>query len=663
MTQGPEDKDGKKKRKVPKTMIFGVDDVKAEQPAQTQEPTQPQIDSPAPASTEKKRKVPKTLLFETKGALEEAVLQAAVETDKEVAAEAKAVAEAAEAKTEAARAHAQSEAEQTESKQHNQQAPEEAAPTPDAGGKKRKVPKTLLFDTAALKEKAAEIDAAAQQPTPQSTPESAAKSPTESPAEPAANPEAPPDVQGGQKRKVPKTLLFEVPVAEKAAEKTERKISKTILEETDTLKSAAARLRREAAEQAEAEQAEAEQAGAAETSVRDDDAPPELNIDGPQVKLFFEKEDELDVTVVSAEESPTAQVAQEAGPEVVPAAWPEASAEEPGADSAVTDFSPPEPAAEEKPKRKVPRTLLFNPVIGSDGEEVAPEQAEDKNAPRKISTRKIAKTLLDHKPISAEQIIAASMDPPLDETEAEKVVERYIARTMLDHSILFDQLSKSQHHAQEKAEEELKERLNEPFKPFIPIECKKTALDCPFTWDATYAKEKYRYCDKCQRPVYNFAGLEIADAEAIILKAENRSKFTLYKRTDGLFMTGDCPVAMKKRSDMILMSVGGFLLALCLVGYMMMLPKPKPQPAAAPQAVPTTAHPDTDNLPGVHRIPTSGTAGGNYESWVRDESGHLVRRKPPAQQVQQAPQPAPQQLPPPVQAPQQEDWVFPNGEK
>jgi len=626
MTQGPEDKEGKKKRKVPKTMIFGVDlpkdepaspaSTEAQAAAETAEPTESQ-------SAEKKRKVPKTLLFETQGAMEAAVLEAAAETDKQVLAEAEALAQ--------------------QQLQDLLKQPEPAEPQQDSD-KKRKVPKTLLFDTAALKEKAAEIDSAANAasnaasnaaPAPESAPESAPEPAPES----ASKPET-------AKRKVPKTLLFDPAKAAAAAQaaeeekakaeaeaavpeptatpKSERKVSKTLLDKDPYASAAFAAAAAVPEPQPQFQPPEPQPQSQPPVPARDEEAAPELNIDGPDVKLFFEVDDKADEKVETVQETAAEKV---------------------------------EEKVEEKPKRKVPRTLLFNPVIGADGQEEKEESAANADAPRRISTRKIAKTLLNNRP-SAEQIIAASQEPPLDEAEAELVVERYIARTMLDHSILFDQLSKSQHHAQEKAEEEARERLNEPFKPFIPIECKKEALACPFTWDPTYAKEKYRYCDNCQRPVYNFAGLEIAEAEAIILKAENRAKFTLYKRTDGLYMTSDCPVAVKKRSDTILISVGGFLLALSLVAYMAMLPKPAKKPPVAPPPVAGTAHPNTDNIPGVHKIPTSGGKR-NVDSWVRDANGKLVRK----QTAQPVGPPPVQQAPPPVSQPEDQTWEFPNGEK
>jgi hypothetical protein len=142
--------------------------------------------------------------------------------------------------------------------------------------------------------------------------------------------------------------------------------------------------------------------------------------------------------------------------------------------------------------------------------------------------------------------------------------------------------------------------------PFIPITAKKKALACDWTWDETYSNERYRYCGVCQRPVYNFAGIEMPEAEAIILKAENLTKFTLYQRPDGKFMTGNCSRALKKRNDMILMSVGGVLLVTFLLLYMVMLPHPKPRPQ-------TVIAPPT--------VPTATTAGA---SRLRPNSSHLL---------------------------------------
>ena len=50
-----------------------------------------------------------------------------------------------------------------------------------------------------------------------------------------------------------------------------------------------------------------------------------------------------------------------------------------------------------------------------------------------------------------------------------------IPRTLLDHSVLFDTVSRSSEKQILKAVEEQKEKLNEPFVPFIPVEAEKLA--------------------------------------------------------------------------------------------------------------------------------------------------------------------------------------------
>jgi hypothetical protein len=563
----------KQKRKVPKTLLFDTASVQeAAAAAANSAGTQERAPSEQPSSAIKAseaepvaaeispRKVPKTLLYDPSKVLEAAA--AAVQEQEAQRSQPRAPEPVAEPGTEPV-AEKISEAEQA--------APETAT---------RKVPKTLLYDPSKVLEAAAAAAAAA---TPVASP---VASPDTAPAAPVP---ATGQVEKGQepaRKKVPKTLLFDY-------------------DPSKVLEAAAAAQEQEAARvEANAPVEEVAPIAQALPTKRSghpafDDPPPELKIDSPPVLLFFEE-----------------PVTTQAGPEA--------------ASTAAAEEAPVDPPVE-KAKRRVPRTLLFNPIMGEDGIEIDPGQpaaapvesssashvGSDQSfvpeaiAPRRISTKKIAKTLLYSAPEGLDaggpRIIASTstgagsgaegqstIESPLDTQEAEKVVERYIARTMLDHEILYKELSKSQHKLEEKAIEVAKEKANEPFKPFFPIDCKKMALPCTWTWDESYSTERYRYCGQCQRPVYNFTGLEIADAEEIILKAENRAKFTLYKRTDGKYMTGDCPVAVKRRSDFILMSVGGILVAFVLVVYMATLPKPKPKPASEPVASAQTKH-----LPGI----------------------------------------------------------------
>jgi hypothetical protein len=66
-----------------------------------------------------------------------------------------------------------------------------------------------------------------------------------------------------------------------------------------------------------------------------------------------------------------------------------------------------------------------------------------------------------------------------------------------------------------------------------------------------------------ETPVYNFAGLEQPEADELIFQRENRRNATLYKRADGNYMTVNCPVEVKRKRDMVYMSVIGGVLAIC----------------------------------------------------------------------------------------------------
>lgn len=675
------------KRKVPKTLLFNPSAVLEAAAAAEAAKAQAEPVPPESARTESakidaqstSRKVAKTLTYDTASVRE--------------AAEAAAKAQSAPQKTE-----------HTETPALPQSEPAEPEPP------KRKVPKTLMYDTAGI---AAAAEAAAQaqlQEVKSTAPASAAEAPQNIDAtNPAPQETAAKDSQDASTpadsskpaRKVPKTLMYDTSKILETASAIEQAAASSNAETSASLSQTEPAPAQTAAPQAEsAPAAETAPAGlsnpeefpiidmrppaapVAKTKVEKpaapaysirpasvsgrfaaiDEPPPELNIDSPPVRLFFEepltKEPQADNVVQDRSAQPltgepqaaetsallgdgvdelTQQLQDTISPpaENATAAVAENNYSTPVASAAETAETAP---AEAKPKRRVPRTLLYNPVLNDLGLEVDPQAqlssidksaqlgsgseaedyAPDSSAVRRISTKKIAKTLLYHAPtnITGERSTgdtcesqsgsAASLDP----AEAEKVVERYIARTMLDHQILFAELNKSQLKMEEKAAEVARERAKEPYKPFIPIECKKTALPCAWTWDATYAVEKYRYCGSCQRAVYNLAGLEMPEAEELILKAENVAKFTLYKRTDGLYMTSDCPQAVKRRSDMILMTTFSLALAAAFVVYLTTLPKPKPLPAPAPVASATKKHPPTPKekpQPGSgHYVPGQG---------------------------------------------------------
>jgi hypothetical protein len=174
--------------------------------------------------------------------------------------------------------------------------------------------------------------------------------------------------------------------------------------------------------------------------------------------------------------------------------------------------------------------------------------------------------------------------------------ERFVAKTMLDHSVLSEQLVKSQQKEKMKAAYIAQERANEPAIEFEEVDSKKMASPCVWTWTESGSnKGRVRACDKCQTHVYDFSGLEMSQAEALVFKHESKKKFNLYKRADGKFMTTDCPVQARRKRSLILICVVGALVVICAVALMLLMPPPPQTPA--PAAVPGRSNEAT--LPGT----------------------------------------------------------------
>ncbi len=223
--------------------------------------------------------------------------------------------------------------------------------------------------------------------------------------------------------------------------------------------------------------------------------------------------------------------------------------------------------AEPQPASKVAHTLLDAPL---------PPQP----------VRRVARTMVDTRlPIVEEaQTSTGNQTKPEPAISAspsgEKEQQRFVAKTRLDHSVLAETLLKFEVRKEQRAIEEAKERADQPIKEIHPVDSKKLTQKCPWTWDEDDSKDKFRYCSKCKSTVYNFDGLELPDAEALIFTRENKKNSTLYKRPDGKFMTEDCPVQVKRKRRLIMVSVVVAMLIFASVTIIASMPTPQPQPVA-----------------------------------------------------------------------------------
>lgn len=218
--------------------------------------------------------------------------------------------------------------------------------------------------------------------------------------------------------------------------------------------------------------------------------------------------------------------------------------------------------------RKVAKTLLDAPLPG--GEKPVSKTLLDVPIPlpgESSDAGKVAKTMLDL-PLpkeggTTEKLVEATIDAPeaaIDGPEAtigapQPRRQHFVAKTRLDHEILSITLRKYEDRKELIAIEEARERANLPPKELVSKTSKKFARKCPWFWPEQAEGDKFLYCAKCKTAVYNFDGMELPEAEALIFTRENKKSPTLYKRDDGKFMTRDCPIQVKKRQRVILGSV------------------------------------------------------------------------------------------------------------
>jgi hypothetical protein len=184
---------------------------------------------------------------------------------------------------------------------------------------------------------------------------------------------------------------------------------------------------------------------------------------------------------------------------------------------------------------------------------------------------------------------------------------QFVAKTLLDHSVLADTLKKYAARKSDRAAEEARDRASQPAVEFHPVDSKKLAQSCAWRWNDDGQTDRVRHCPNCQTQAYNFDGLELAEAEALILTRENKRNPTLYKRADGKFMTQDCPVQVKKKKKLVLFSIVAASVVLAFLTMAILAPPPPQNQVNATVDV-TEQQPETD----------TGAAGGEDAKTAQD---------------------------------------------
>lgn len=81
---------------------------------------------------------------------------------------------------------------------------------------------------------------------------------------------------------------------------------------------------------------------------------------------------------------------------------------------------------------------------------------------------------------------------------------------------------------------------------FIPLESLQVASPCRADWNAMRGDDQTRFCQSCEKHVYNLSGMTRAEAERLIHAREGSVCIRLFRRPDGTVITDDCPVGLRR---------------------------------------------------------------------------------------------------------------------
>jgi hypothetical protein len=161
-------------------------------------------------------------------------------------------------------------------------------------------------------------------------------------------------------------------------------------------------------------------------------------------------------------------------------------------------------------------------------------------------------------------------DDQLDERRKKAPV---LDKTKLDIDAVRDMANKAISEQEDKLREEIEARPVEPLKQFQEIDKYRPAASCEVTWEEMSGSGCVKFCERCKLQVYDFSSMELPEAEKLIFKQEGTKTFTLYKRTDGKFLTRNCPLGIARKRTRILLVSGLSIAAICLLFAAVTAPK------------------------------------------------------------------------------------------
>lgn len=103
-------------------------------------------------------------------------------------------------------------------------------------------------------------------------------------------------------------------------------------------------------------------------------------------------------------------------------------------------------------------------------------------------------------------------------------------------------------------------------KPPVPPLNLRIATPCRANWDDMKGDDRARFCQECNKHVYNLSAMSPAAAAELIREKEGKLCARFYQREDGTVLHGeDCPVGLAARQWRRAKSMAGAFASLVLM--------------------------------------------------------------------------------------------------
>jgi hypothetical protein len=178
-----------------------------------------------------------------------------------------------------------------------------------------------------------------------------------------------------------------------------------------------------------------------------------------------------------------------------------------------------------------------------------------------------------------------------------------------------------------------------------PLDGLQIASPCSASWEAMSGNDQVRFCQHCEKNVYNLSGVSRREAEAVVRENEGRLCVRFYRRRDGTVLTDNCPVGLRAVRRRVLTHLTGFC---SMVGGVLALARvfvaPQPAQRSVTWSRPTVRVGDTSTpvfVMGSPPAPATDSATAPpvvvgeaaVEMGKHIETGRVIRLPPPHQTV------------------------------